>query len=259
MKKLLEQKLQGYKSYRIVVVGCGGTGSNLAPHLCQWAYSVQQKHKCKITIILVDQDVIEPDNIGRQFFVEKDLGDNKARVLSVRYATAWGVDVEYHPYYIRDVETLVKLLRPDNNQSRNHELPVLLGCVDNNVARQRMHDAFLALDTIGYTDTGNSEFNGQVVLGLKIEGETLLKPVADFWPDILTATDDVQVGGTCAVKVVKEPQNLLANLGAAYNLLCFLNNIVALKTVSAYMATYDSQTMVCRPEFVRDVPNLKVV
>lgn len=249
---LIIERLQSFKNYRIVVVGCGGTGSNLVPHLCQWAYGVQKKFQNKITIVLVDQDGVEKNNIGRQFFVEQDLGDNKARVLAIRYATAWGINVEYHPFYIRDAETLIKLLRPDEAPVRRYELPILVGAVDNNVARQKMDQAFRQMDTVAYLDAGNSEFNGQVVVGIRFDGQTYLKPVADYWPEILTATDDVQVGGTCAVKVVKEPQNLLANLGAAYNLLAYINNIVALKDLSSYMVTYDSRTMVCRPELIEN-------
>lgn len=76
--------------YTIIVVGCGGTGSNLIALLSQYAIS---ERKIK-NIILVDGDKVEEKNFRNQKFTIKDVGEYKARVLSNRYSKL-GIDISY--------------------------------------------------------------------------------------------------------------------------------------------------------------------
>lgn len=245
---MVNEYLKRYNVYHLVVVGCGGTGSNLVPHLAQLAHSL--KKKAKVIITLADEDIVEPGNIGRQFFIEPDIGENKARVLQKRYHTAWGVDIHYYPHYIRDKETLIELLTiKDEYPIHQLAIPILLGCVDNNFSRQIFHRLFEQIDNLIYLDAGNSEFSGQVVMGLKINGETLMKPIAELDPTVLTTKDEISVGGTCGRNVVKEPQNILANMWAAAILLTYVNNIIGVGNVPSYMATFNTVNTMIRPEY----------
>ena len=242
MKQKIKEILSAIKDWHIVVVGSGGTGSNLVPHLSQLIFSLTKEN---ISMVLADEDVVEEKNIGRQFFVEADLGQNKARTLQMRYTTAWGVNISYLPHYITNDEMLIRLLK-QNKKS----MPILVGCVDNHKSRQIFHRVFEQMEDIIYLDAGNSEFAGQVVMGLKHQSQTLLEPVANFYPDILTSTDGISIGGTCSQQVIEVPQSLVANLWAATTLLSFINNIIGLKEVPVNMATFNAQNVVCKPEYI---------
>ncbi len=95
----------------------------------------------------------------------------------------------------------------------------------------------------------NGEFTGQVVVAMRYEGKTLLKPPSDYFPEILTEQDEISVGGTCGRKVVKDPQTLVANLWAATTLLSLLNNIVNLKQIPVNLATFSALNCLSKPVF----------
>ena len=242
---MINKILETYRNHHIVVVGNGGTGSNLVPHLCQWAYSVQEKEKISIT--LADEDIVEPSNIGRQFFIEPEVGKNKAKMLQRRYHRAWNVNVSYYPYYIREAESLIKLLKPPACHNGQATLAILVSCVDNHFSRRIFHKVFYKLDDMIYLDAGNAEFHGQVVMGMRFQGKTLLKPLGEIDPNVYEEQDEIEVGGTCNREVIKQPQNLLANLWAATVLLTFLNNIVALKDVPIWRTMFSGHTTRSKP------------
>jgi hypothetical protein len=242
------KRLKNFRDYHIFVGGCGGTGSNLVPHLVQLVGAYQYG---AITIVLCDEDRVEKGNIGRQFFISPDVGNNKAAVLQKRYLAAWDVDISYHPYYIRETDVLLKLLKKPEAHEHRTPLPILVGAVDNDSSRRIFHEAFYKLKDIAYIDAGNSKFNGQVVVGLRINGETILKPLAEYYPDVMTTQDEISVGGTCGRVVKKEPQTLVANLWAAMITFSFINNIVNLKELPSHMATFNAHNILTRPEYLK--------
>lgn len=69
---------------KIVMLGAGGTGGYVAPHLYRLAYLSQRP----IQILICDGDTVEEKNLFRQNFVDIDVGQNKAAVLARRYAAA---------------------------------------------------------------------------------------------------------------------------------------------------------------------------
>jgi hypothetical protein len=131
-------------------------------------------------------------------------------------------------------------------------MPILIGCVDNHYSRRIFDRVFKQSDNLIYLDAGNSEFAGQVVMGFRYKGETLLKPAVDYFPDILTEQDEIQVGGTCSRNITKQPQNLVANLWAAVSLLSFLNNIMVLKEIPVAMATFNARNVIIRPKYTNN-------
>lgn len=60
------------KNKKIIIVGCGGVGSVLAELLIRGGFT---------NLILIDNDLIDESNLGRQIFFEKDIGEYKAKVL----------------------------------------------------------------------------------------------------------------------------------------------------------------------------------
>ena len=61
---------------KVVMIGTGGTGGHIAPHLYRLLYALDRPVK----FILCDGDVVEEKNLVRQNFTAADLGENKAKV-----------------------------------------------------------------------------------------------------------------------------------------------------------------------------------
>ena len=123
----------------IVMIGCGGTGGHIAPHLYRLLYAVFRPS----TVILCDGDLVEKKNLVRQNFVSCDLGRNKAEVLAERYSAAFGLECRYVPRYIETEDELWDLLHPAHADA----LVILIGAVDNNRSRRMCNDVFCKAKT----------------------------------------------------------------------------------------------------------------
>ena len=120
-----------YPSVRIYVVGCGGTGSFLVPHLCRlanWFYDAGKQ----ISITLIDFDRIEEKNLYRQNFCQAELGYNKAQALAVRYKAMFP---KLKIGAIEDRSSAIKLDRSTPT--------VVIGCVDNAAARKSIEELMI--------------------------------------------------------------------------------------------------------------------
>jgi PRTRC genetic system ThiF family protein len=141
----------------IIMVGAGGTGSWLAPHLARLVKVLGATREISLTF--VDPDHIEEANLDRQNFCRAELGRNKAQALAYRYSAALGLPIKAMP-----------LPFTANNFRHSNGLVLLIGCVDNAKARQSL-TAVLELNgnyTLPYywwLDCGNYEDGGQVLLG----------------------------------------------------------------------------------------------
>ena len=77
----------------VVVVGTGGTGSALARSIARILYDMDQRGLYTPHLTLIDPDVIEEKNIGRQSaLTPADIGKFKAVLLSKRLNLALGLD-----------------------------------------------------------------------------------------------------------------------------------------------------------------------
>ena len=85
--------------YNIVLVGCGATGSNLATFVSQLAISSKKINE----IILIDGAEVEAKNFRNQKFTQKDIGKNKANVLSNRFSKL-GINISYIDKYLKSEE-----------------------------------------------------------------------------------------------------------------------------------------------------------
>ena len=66
---------------KILLLGAGGTGGYVAPHLYRLMHTLNRP----VRINIVDGDLVEAQNLVRQNFCAADLGENKAKVLATRY------------------------------------------------------------------------------------------------------------------------------------------------------------------------------
>ena len=84
---------------KVVMLGAGGTGAHIAPHLYRLLYALERP----VDFIICDGDTVESKNLVRQNFTEADLGENKAKVIAERYSDAFGLELLDHGDYAVDM------------------------------------------------------------------------------------------------------------------------------------------------------------
>jgi hypothetical protein len=143
----LASRLPEHGEYYVSVVGCGGTGSFVAEGLCRILPE-------RARLLLIDFDRVEDRNLIRQNFTEDDLGIIKSEALALRLARKYGRSVGYSTVPVHMTELKSGLL---------------IGCVDNGLARQDIAKKY-KLDPYGgyhswWIDAGNGENYGQILIG----------------------------------------------------------------------------------------------
>ena len=152
------------REVRVLVVGCGGTGSAVVgglPYLHQ--AMLAWGHPAGLQVTVMDSDTISPVNCVRQPFGKGEIGLNKAIVLANRINLFWGFGWQAIPQALT-LQTLApayagygeRQLRPD----------IVIGCVDTRAARAVIAKSVAGSSTTGYwLDLGNHATGGQFVLG----------------------------------------------------------------------------------------------
>ena len=149
----------------LILAGCGGTGSWLAPTVVRAARLLSEKFNKSVRVVFIDPDSVEAKNCYRQNFAENEIGRNKAEALASRYGLSWGVDVLALPApFSADLERLL-----ETDRQTHYELSVVIGCVDNAPARSAIHACVTEQSGYGaarwWLDCGNDRHSGQVLLG----------------------------------------------------------------------------------------------
>lgn len=232
---------------KILLLGAGGTGGYVAPHLYRLMHTLNRT----VRINIVDGDLVEAKNLVRQNFCAADLGENKAKVLATRYSEAFGMETLYHPTFLEKDEELYRMIQPGDiwlDGKRVPELSILIGCVDNNKSRQMCHRVFERSSHLVYIDSGNDEFSGQVVCGIRCNRRTIYKPVCKLYPDMLEETDKFPSKLSCAEAAVSAPQSITANIMAATVVTDFVYNIVARGKLTTRYAVFSATSINVRAE-----------
>lgn len=144
---------------RVVVIGCGGTGSILIPQLTRYLYSIRYKGK----IIFADGDAYEDKNKDRQTFSPKFIGTNKAEYqakATLASLESLGDQIEFIPEYLNE-EKINEIIS---------EGTIVINCVDNKAARKYVEDRCLQLKDVAHICCGNELTNGQVQISYRRAG-----------------------------------------------------------------------------------------
>ena len=244
-------KFSKSRPVKIVQLGAGGTGGHSAPHLYRLLYSLDRP----VRYIICDGDVVEEKNLVRQNFTPADLGENKAQVLAERYSAVFGMETEYVPDFVETEDRLTELLTPQRwnaglyyNGRYITEMVILLGAVDNNRSRQLCHTVFKQARELIYIDSGNGEYTGQVVCGVRRGGKTYYPPIGTVYPDVLEETDKFPTELSCAEVSVSAPQSMAANITAATAVVDMVYNILAVGESTVRKITFSTNTVNVRPE-----------
>ena len=132
-------KFSENRPVKIVMLGAGGTGGHIAPHLYRLLYALERP----VRFIICDGDIVEEKNLVRQNFTPADLGENKAKVLAERYSSVFGMETEYVPEFIESGGYLLSTLEPRvfrtgaySNSAVIKALVILIGAVDKDKSRK---------------------------------------------------------------------------------------------------------------------------
>ncbi|MBA2681151.1 MAG: ThiF family adenylyltransferase [Ktedonobacteraceae bacterium] len=151
----------------IIVVGAGGTGSWLIPHLARLVYEFNRKEehiveKRSASLLIVDHDIVEEKNVkARQNFCPPEIGYPKAQVLSNRMALAFAMNREEISARVASFDTSMVRQYPADSI-------FLVGCVDTVSARSELARCLTFNSSrarITYIDGGNGSDWGQIFIG----------------------------------------------------------------------------------------------
>ncbi|NJM51921.1 MAG: thiamine biosynthesis protein ThiF [Blastocatellia bacterium] len=161
-----------FSKLKIYLIGAGGTGSFAAMNLARIAFELRRMGKA-VEITVIDPDIVESGNIPRSNFCAAEIGRFKAQTLAERITLAWGLEVSYSNEKL-EFERHLK-----SNRNGFKELTVLIGCVDNHLARCEIHRTLEESNRYNshnapecwWIDGGNGKFSGQVLIGSETKRE----------------------------------------------------------------------------------------
>jgi PRTRC genetic system ThiF family protein len=152
------------REVRILVVGCGGTGSAILGGLPYFHQAlIAWGHPRGLEVTVIDGDTISPVNCVRQPFARSEVGMNKGVVLVNRINVFWGLNWRAIPEAL-----MPRPLGPAYaGYGEQHPRPdIVIGCVDTRAARASIAKSVAGMSGTGYwLDIGNHATGGQFVLG----------------------------------------------------------------------------------------------
>ncbi|HXJ96337.1 MAG TPA: PRTRC system ThiF family protein [Terriglobia bacterium] len=218
---------------RVLVVGCGGTGSSIIgglPYLHQ--AMLAQGHPYRLHVTVMDGDTVSPFNCVRQPFSRAELGLNKAIVLVNRLNIFWGLDWEAVP------ESLT-----ENHRLR--QMDIVIGCVDMRAARAVIERQTTGQSATHYAiDIGNGQSSGQFVLGEPLNtvnrrSRTRLRTAAELFPEIIDAALDNDSQPSCSAIEALERQHCFVNSVLAQHALALLARLFRYGEINYHGAFVD--------------------
>lgn len=215
------------RQVRVLVVGCGGTGSAVVaglPYLHQsllaWG------HPGGLHVTVLDGDEISPVNCVRQPFSRSELGLNKAVVLVNRLNLFWGLGWEAVPIHLKAGDFISRNYSGDDLRAH-----MVIGCVDTRAARAVIRDAVSGWCTTSYyMDLGNTSDSGQFILGEPLNernrrSRLRLRTAAELFPEICDPGLDDGNEPSCSALEALERQSAFINSTLAQHALALLGRL----------------------------------
>ena len=212
------------RQVRVLVVGCGGTGSAVVaglPYLHQSL--VARGHPGGLHVTVMDGDTISATNCIRQPFARSELGLNKAIVLVNRLNMFWGLKWEALPVHLKAGTFISRNYSGDDLRAH-----IVIGCVDTRAARAAIRDAVSNWSTVSYwLDIGNNPDSGQFILGEPLNernrrARLRLRSVSELYPEIVDASLDKDGQPSCSAIEALERQEPFNNSTLAQHALALL-------------------------------------
>jgi PRTRC genetic system ThiF family protein len=209
---------------RILVVGCGGTGSAVIAGLPYLHQSLAAHgHPGGLHVTVVDGDTISPANCVRQPFARSEIGLNKAIVLVNRLNLFWGLKWDAVPAHLRAGTFISRSYSGDDLRAH-----IVVGCVDTRAARATIRDAVGKWSTVSYwLDLGNNADSGQFILGEPLNdrnrrSKLRLHSAAELYSEIVDPSLDNDGEPSCSAVESLERQEPFVNQVLAQHALALM-------------------------------------
>lgn len=258
------------------VVGAGGTGSFAALNVARLCFELRERGK-SVELTIIDPDRVEANNIPRSNFCAAEIGRFKAQTLAERISQAWGLETGYACERF-DYE---KHIKPNTNGFK--QTTILVGCVDNHLARRELHQALQKCEpyysneapNAWWVDGGNGKFSGQVLIGstVKIEDardyfttESICRKLpapSVFHPELLEPENALprprnsssRTAASCPELVRLGEQSLNINSRVAVEIGEMLTALFLTNSLRRFAAYFDlesgtSRSLYCTPETI---------
>ena len=212
------------RQVRVLVVGCGGTGSAIVaglPYLHQSL--VARGHPGGLHVTIMDGDTISATNCIRQPFTRSEIGLNKAIVLVNRLNVFWGLKWEAIPVHLNQGTFISRNYTGDDLRAH-----IVIGCVDTRAARAVVRHAVSTWSTVSYVlDLGNNSDSGQFILGEPLNqrnrrSRLRLRSAWELFPEIVDPTLDDDGQPSCSAAAALERQEPFVNSTLAQHALALL-------------------------------------
>jgi PRTRC genetic system ThiF family protein len=200
--------------HRVVVVGCGGTGSAVVGGLPFLHQALLAAGYPGLHVIVADGDKVTATNCVRQPFSESEIGLYKSVVLVNRLNLFWGLNWHASTEYV--------------TAKTQGKADIIISCVDTRAARLEITKSPLFKECVYWLDLGNTADGGQFVLGQPKNDRNRKTPgrlptVAELFPEIVTplldSADDLPA---CSSVEALERQEPFLNQTLAYHALAML-------------------------------------
>jgi PRTRC genetic system ThiF family protein len=259
MEKTYRVLLGDVNSFRVMVVGVGGTGSTLALFLAGLIYHAQQKG-IRVELVLVDDDVVKMKNCGRQAVSLQAAivgGVPKVTDLAMRLNAAYGLDIVAWP---EKYEAGMASKWFDYDAGGHSQPHLIIGCVDSHTGRQEIAKTVEAFHgRIWALDSGNDHYAGQVLIGnmtdvsqIKFDRLGLCTGLPSPYtqePNLLRPEKEERPL-SCAEMALWEHQSLMVNRLAATIAAHLVCNFVLQRQVTQLSAYFNLEPTVMRPRLI---------
>lgn len=249
MEHLLNSRLL-HRRINIHLVGAGGNGAQVASKLARLDIAMRALgHPHGLHVTAFDPGIVREANVGRQVFSPSDIGLHKAIVTIHRINMHYQFDWDAYPWTIQQHWERHRFAQaPD----------ILIGCVDTRTARREIHEMLSQLDDplTYWLDLGNSEHDGQVVLGQPCAcawydragpNPYRLPTVTELFPELLDRSIPEDDTPSCSVQLSLASQGLFVNDVAATYAVALLYELFAKGRLREHGMIFDLQTKVCSP------------
>jgi PRTRC genetic system ThiF family protein len=175
MKKFVHKLNRSRVLQRVLVIGCGGTGSALIGGLPFLHQALVASGQPGLQVVVADGDKVSPTNCVRQPFSQSEVGLYKSVVLVNRLNLFWGLNWRASTEYV--------------TRKTTGRMDIIISCVDSRAARYEITKSPLFKQCVYWLDIGNTSDGGQFVLGQpkndrnrKTPGR--LQTITEFFPEI---------------------------------------------------------------------------
>lgn len=166
---------------KILVIGCGGTGSILTPQLVRF---LRSKNFGGV-LIFADGDSYSETNSDRQLFNLSKIGMNKAEYQ----ANAVMSQLPDIPF---DLEFLPEYLSKDDIANMITDKTIVINCADNAAIRKYVEDVVcsMSIPNVAHICCGNELRNGQVQISIVKNSNMITPSIFNRSPNFNNENDD---------------------------------------------------------------------